>query len=137
MTTLEENPRKAKILIVDDHAIVRQGVMLLTNREPDLEVCYEASNGEEALAVLRTQEVALAIVDISLVGISGIELIKQISARYPRVPVLVMTMHDESLYWDWALRAGARGYVMKQEATEKVLQAGYPLKPGQLVISMG
>src|ERR1700733_6761116 len=107
-STISLLPTKACILIVDDHVIVRQGIAQLVNREPDLDVCQEAGDADSAIAVLRDTPVDLAIVDISLPGTSGIELVKLIRDMQPQLPVLVMSMHDEALYSDRAFRAGAK-----------------------------
>jgi DNA-binding NarL/FixJ family response regulator len=101
-STISQLPVKARILIVDDHVIVRQGIAQLVNREPDLDVCQEAGDADSAIAVLRETQVDLAIVDISLPGTSGIELVKLMRDAQPQLPVLVMSMHDEALYSDRA-----------------------------------
>ncbi len=134
-STISVLPVKARILIVDDHVIVRQGIAQLVNREPDLDVCEEAGDADSAVAVLRETAVDLAIVDISLPGTSGIELVKLIRDMQPQLPVLVMSMHDEALYSDRAFRAGAKGYVMKQEATEKLLAAIRKILNGGVYVS--
>jgi two-component system, NarL family, response regulator NreC len=134
-STISLLPKKARILIVDDHVIVRQGIAQLVNREPDLDVCQEAGDADSAQAVLRETAVDLAIVDISLPGTSGIELVKLIRDSNPNLPVLVMSMHDEALYSDRAFRAGAKGYVMKQEATEKLLAAIRKILNGGVYVS--
>lgn len=134
---------KSKILIVDDHPIVRQGIAQLINRESDLEVCGEAGDAEQAMEALNRSsangttrcDTDIAIVDMSLPGVSGIELIKTIHAHYPDMPVLVISMHDESLYAERVLRAGAKGYIMKQEATENVLTAIRQILHGEIYIS--
>lgn len=127
--------KKVRILIVDDHPIVRQGLAGLINHEPDLNVCAGADDAQQAIKVIRDQRPDMAIVDISLRGISGIELIKDIRVRFPRLPVLVLSMHDESLYAERALRAGARGYIMKAEATEKMVTAVRKVLSGELYLS--
>jgi DNA-binding NarL/FixJ family response regulator len=127
--------KRAKIVIVDDHPIVRQGISQLVNQESDLEICCQAGDMDSALAVMGACHHALAIVDISLAGVSGIELIKALHIKYPELPVLVMSMHDESLYAERALRAGARGYIMKQEATEKILTALRQILGGEIYVS--
>ena len=114
---------KIRILIVDDHPIVRRGLTQLINREKGLAVCGEAENAHKAMEAIKTLHPDMAIVDISLKESSGLELIKDIKALYPKMPILVVSMHDESVYAERVLRAGARGYVMKQEATEKVAKA--------------
>jgi DNA-binding NarL/FixJ family response regulator len=134
-STISPLPEKARIMIVDDHVIVRQGIAHLVNREPDLDVCCEAGDAESALAVLRSRTVDLAIVDISLPGTSGIELVKLLHQQQAELPVLMMSMHDEALYSDRAFRAGARGYVMKQEATEKLLMAIRKILNGGVYVS--
>ena len=134
-STISQLPVKARILIVDDHVIVRQGIAQLVNREPDLDVCQEAGDADSAIAVLRETQVDLAIVDISLPGTSGIELVKLMREAQPQLPVLVMSMHDEALYSDRAFRAGAKGYVMKQEATEKLLAAIRKILNGGVYVS--
>jgi DNA-binding NarL/FixJ family response regulator len=114
---------KTRVLVVDDHPIVRQGLALLINREPDLAVCGEAEEMQAALHEILTTHPDIVVVDISLSGPDGLELLKSIRTRHPHLPVLILSMHDESIYAERALRAGANGYIMKQEATEKVLEA--------------
>jgi len=127
--------KKTRIMIVDDHPIVRQGLTELINSESDLEVCAQAEDAHQALKLIREVHPDMAIVDISLKQTSGMELIKDINAQYPRLQVLALSMHDESLYAERALRAGARGYIMKQEATEKVVSAIRKAQDGQLYVS--
>ena len=122
-TKANELPRKTRIFIVDDHPIVREGLSLMMNREPDLMVCGEAEEATTALQAITTLHPDFLIVDISLNGPDGLELLKNIRSRFPSLPVLILSMHDESIYAERALRAGANGYIMKQEATEKVLVA--------------
>jgi DNA-binding NarL/FixJ family response regulator len=114
---------KSKVLVVDDHPIVRQGLTLLINREPDLIVCGEAEDAHTAMLSLTVTRPDILVVDISLNGPDGLDLLKNIRTRHPDLPVLILSMHDESIYAERALRAGAQGYIMKQEATEKVLVA--------------
>jgi DNA-binding NarL/FixJ family response regulator len=118
-----EAPAKRRIFIVDDHPIVREGLSLMMNREPDLMVCGEAEEAATALQAIASCRPDFLIVDISLNGPDGLELLKSIRVRFPNLPVLMLSMHDESIYAERALRAGANGYIMKQEATEKVLIA--------------
>lgn len=127
--------QKNRIFIVDDHPIVRKGLTQLINQEPDLTVCGEAENAEAALELLKKVKPDLAIVDISLRGIDGIELTRLIRARFENIPVLVVSMHDESLFAERALRAGARGYIMKQEAIEKMMEAIHKVLRGELYVS--
>ncbi|MHC5059521.1 MAG: response regulator [Planctomycetota bacterium] len=114
---------KKGILIVDDHVVVRQGLTLLINREDDLVVCAEADNVTTALETIEKQQVDLAVVDISLDGKSGIELTETIKSKYPDLPVLILSMHDEAVYAKRAFKAGARGYVTKREAAETIITA--------------
>jgi len=114
---------KSRILIVDDHTVVRQGLILLINQEPDLVVCAEAENAAEALKVVEEKQVDLAIIDISLDGTNGIQLTERIKSQYPNMPVLVLTMHDEALYVKRAFQAGAKGYVTKHEAADTIITA--------------
>lgn len=127
--------RKSRILIVDDHPIVRQGFAQLINQEPDLTVCAEVDTGARAFDAAGTATPDLAVVDIALPGASGLELIKNIKAAYPELRVLVLSMHDETLYAERALRAGAQGYIMKQEATDKVLEAIRRVLAGDVYLS--
>ena len=115
--------KKARVLVVDDHPIVRQGLALLINREHDLLVCGEAENAHKAMQSIAAAKPDILVVDISLNGPDGLDLLKDVRSRFPELPVLILSMHDESIYAERALRAGAQGYIMKQEATEKVLVA--------------
>src|ERR1700686_2557958 len=128
-------PRKNRILVVDDHPIVRQGLALLINQEADLVVCGEAEEAMGAMHVLASSKPDILIVDISLSGPDGIDLLKNIRNVYPALPVLILSMHDESIYAERALRAGANGYIMKQEATEKVLVALRRILNGEIYVS--
>jgi DNA-binding NarL/FixJ family response regulator len=127
--------RKHRILVVDDHAIVREGLTTIINQQPDLMVCGGAEDAQTALEGVAKLDPDLVIVDISLKGINGIELIKQIQKRDKKVPILVLSMHDESLYVERVLRAGARGYIMKQEGTEKVVTAIHTILGGEVCVS--
>jgi DNA-binding NarL/FixJ family response regulator len=118
-----DSPDAKRILIVDDHPLFRKGLEQLINSDGGLAVCGEAGNAAEAMEVIRKLNPDLAIVDLSLPGANGIELIKNIRAEFSKVPILVLSMHDESLYALRALRAGAEGYVMKHEAMANVIQA--------------
>jgi len=109
---------KQRILIVDDHAIVRLGMRQLIAAEPDLSICCEAETGEEALALALNAKPDLAIVDLSLGTMHGLELVRQLHQALPDMPVLVLSMHDEALFAERALRAGARGYMTKKGAIE-------------------
>jgi len=114
---------KSRVFVVDDHPIVRQGLALLINRESDLMVCGEAEDAQSALQSMANSQPDILIVDISLNGPDGLDLLKDIRTRCAELPVLILSMHDESIYAERALRAGAQGYIMKQEATDKVLVA--------------
>src|SRR5437879_3280878 len=116
---------KAKrIVIVDDHPLFRKGLEQLINSSDNaFNVCGEAGDAAEGMAVIRQLKPDLVIVDLSLPGANGIELIKNIRAEFEKLPVLILSMHDESLYALRALRAGAQGYVMKEEAVEHVVNA--------------
>lgn len=126
---------KKRIMVVDDHPIVRQGLALLINREPDMVVCGEAEEAAGAMHVLNSSRPDVLIVDISLNGPDGLDLLKNIRSIHPTLPVLILSMHDESLYAERALRAGSNGYIMKQEATEKVLVALRRILSGEIYVS--
>jgi DNA-binding NarL/FixJ family response regulator len=126
---------KKRVLIVDDHPILRKGLSLLINSEPDLTVVAEAENAQQALEKIAAHKPDMLIVDISLPGIDGIELIKTVKLNHRDLPALVVSMHDESLFAERALRAGARGYIMKQEALEKVLVAIRRVLAGEIFVS--
>jgi DNA-binding NarL/FixJ family response regulator len=126
---------KYRILIVDDHPLFRHGIGDLINAESDLEVCGEADNSPSALEGIRNLSPDLVTIDISLRGTNGIELLKSIRAEHPKLPLLVLSMHDESLYALRALRAGARGYIMKQEALDRVMSAIRQVLRGELYVS--
>jgi DNA-binding NarL/FixJ family response regulator len=128
-------PPKIKILLVDDHPLVREGVANLIHQQPDLEVCGEAASEPQALQLIGAVQPDVAVVDISLENGSGLELIKNIKAMHPGVAMLALSMHDESLYAERALRAGARGYLMKREAAKKVIQGIRAVLAGQLFVS--
>lgn len=114
---------RTRIIIVDDHPLMRCGFRALISDEPDLEVCEEASNAEEALQLIERDQLDLAVVDIALDGQNGLELIKRIKARDSRIKVLVVSMYEASLFAERCLRAGAMGYVNKEEATDTVVEA--------------
>lgn len=128
-------PTKKRILVVDDHPITRQGLALLIRAEADLMVCGEAENAQQALAALNPPLPDLILTDITMPGKSGLELIKDIRVLHPNIPVLVMSMHDESLYAERVLRAGANGYIMKSEGGSKVLEAIRQILQGQISVS--
>jgi DNA-binding NarL/FixJ family response regulator len=127
--------RKMRVILVDDHPIVRQGLTQLLQHDPDLAVVGEAESPVEALKVIDDLKPDIALVDITLKDASGIELVKDIRVRHPQLPVLVLSMHDESFYAERVLRAGARGYVTKEEAPEKVLNAIKRVLAGEIYVS--
>ena len=131
----KQDGNKAKVFLVDDHPIVRQGLAELINHEDDLEVCGQAEDAREALKEIKKQQPDMVIVDLSLKETSGVELIKDIKSQYTGLPVLALSMHDESIYAERALRAGARGYIMKQEATDEVISAIRKVLSGQIYAS--
>ncbi len=127
---------KAKVALVDDHAMLRQGMATLINMEPDLEVCFEAGDGGEALAKLKENDsVDIVLLDVSLKTVSGFEVIKSIHALTPSLSVLFVSMHDETVYAERALHAGARGYVMKQEQGEVLVTAIREVLKGNVYLS--
>lgn len=126
---------KRKIFLVDDHPLVREWLTTLIHQQPDLMVCGEAESASQALEGISTQKPDVAIVDISLKGASGIELIKNLKSLRPSVAIIVLTMHDESLYAERALRAGARGYIMKRETAKRIIAAIRDVLEGKLYVS--
>jgi DNA-binding NarL/FixJ family response regulator len=126
---------KKRIVVVDDHPIVRQGLTLMINREEDLMVCGEAEEAMGAIHVMASARPDVLILDISLNGPDGLDLLKHLRATHPSLPVLILSMHDELIYAERALRAGANGYIMKQEATEKVLVAVRRILGGEIYVS--
>jgi DNA-binding NarL/FixJ family response regulator len=131
----DPNAGKARILVVDDHAIVRQGLMQLINRESDMCVCGDAETAADALKLIALLSPDVAIVDVSLKEDSGLELVKDIRIRHPKLAVLILSMHDETFYAERFLRAGARGYIMKEVATEKLLIALHRVLAGEVYLS--
>src|SRR3984957_12390962 len=126
---------KKTVFIVDDHPLLRQGLALLINREPDLMVCGEAEEAHTAMQEIAAKNPDILIADISLNGPDGLELLKNLRALYPNLPVLILSMHDESVYAERSLRARANGYIMKAEATEKVLVAVRRILGGDIYLS--
>ncbi len=131
----QSNGPKYKILVVDDHPIVRRGLMQMISREPNFQVCCQAEDAPQAMRFIETCDHDAAIIDISLKGSSGIELIKNIRSQKNHIPILVLSMHEESVYAERSLRAGANGYVMKHEAPDKVMQAIREIIDGKLYVS--
>jgi DNA-binding NarL/FixJ family response regulator len=127
--------KKVTILLVDDHPIVRQGMARLIDQEGDMNVCGEAEDADQALEQVRKLNPDVAIIDVSLKESNGLELVKQIKSEFEDMPMLVLSMHDEAMYAPRALRAGAMGYVMKQEAPQKVVIAIRRLLKGEIYLS--
>jgi DNA-binding NarL/FixJ family response regulator len=126
---------KTRIFIVDDHALIRRGLATLIGAEADMEVCGQAEDAATALNQIIKIQPDLIIVDISLKGNSGLELIKNIKAFSPKIQILVLSMHHESIYALRVLKAGARAYVMKQDVVNKVIDAVRRIRNGQLYVS--
>lgn len=127
--------KKTRIMIVDDHPIMRHGLAQLIDAQTELEVCSWAGTVAEALRAIASDPPDLALVDISLPDRNGLELLKDITALHPEVKVLMVSMHDESLYAERALRAGARGYIMKEEAADKLIEAIRIVLAGRIYVS--
>jgi DNA-binding NarL/FixJ family response regulator len=127
--------KKCRVLLVDDHPIIRQGLALLIDREADLSVCGEADGAHSAFHAITTLRPDIVVLDISLNGPDGLDVLKEIRMKSSSVPVLILSMHDESIYAERAMRAGANGYIMKQEATEKVLVAIRRILQGEVYLS--
>ena len=126
---------KKRVMVIDDHPVVRQGLALLINRESDLVVCGEAEEATGAMHMLASARPDVLIVDISLNGPDGLDLLRNVRTTHPTLPVLILSMHDESIYAERALRAGANGYIMKQEATGNVLVALRRILKGEIYVS--
>jgi DNA-binding NarL/FixJ family response regulator len=126
---------KAQVVVVDDHPLFRERLCQLINNESDLEICGEAETAQQALEIIRERVPSLAIVDITLKTSSGLELIKSIKALSIAVPVLVLSMHDEALYAERAIRAGASGYITKSREAEHVLAAVRAVLDGKIYLS--
>ena len=134
-TGTRRDESKAKILLVDDHALVRLGIAQLIRQQPDLTVCAQAEDAPEAMEAIATASPDLAVVDLTLKSTDGLELVKNIRARYPRLPVLVLSVHSEALYAELSLRAGAKGYLMKNEPLDQILAAIRRVLAGGVYVS--
>lgn len=130
-----ETAEKKKVFIVDDHPLIREGITQLLNCESDLTVSGEASDMPEALQKIKELVPDLAIIDINLKGCSGLELTSTLHALYPNLPILILSMHDESLYIDRVLKAGAKGFLMKDEAPNHVITAIRQILNGEIYVS--
>ena len=123
------------ILVVDDHPIVRQGLRSLFETEADFHICGEADNARDALKQFEQSRPDVLVVDISLKGTDGLELTKSIRALDPEIPILIMSMHDEKLYAERAIRAGANGYIMKQQVSDNIVDAVRHVLRGDIYVS--
>jgi DNA-binding NarL/FixJ family response regulator len=135
MSKTPDTPRKKRILLVEDHPTTRMGLRLMINGEDDLEVCGEAGNAAEGLDAAIRLSPTLVVTDVTLPGRSGLELVQDLAARCPRIPVLVVSMHPESTFARRALEIGARGYIMKSESGEAILQAIRTVLRGRIYLS--
>ncbi|HTN76890.1 MAG TPA: response regulator transcription factor [Pirellulaceae bacterium] len=132
---MSSRPAKVKILVVDDHPLVRQGLSMRIEMEPDWEVCGEAAGVDDALSLAAQTNPDLMLIDISLKGGHGIDLVKQVKSRHPVIKMLVISGFQESLYAERALRAGALGYINKQDSNEKLISAIQTVLAGQRFVS--
>jgi DNA-binding NarL/FixJ family response regulator len=135
MATGDNKRGKIRVMVVDDHELMRAGLIQLIEQESDMQVTAQAADVHGALELLEKQDVDVAVVDISLRDSSGIELIKDIRIRRPKLPALVLSMHSESFYAERVLRAGARGYVTKDEASTKVIIGLRAVLAGEVYVS--
>lgn len=134
-TSDQQHAATSTVLIVDDHPVLRRGLAALIESESDLVVCGEAATGKEALDLVCAKQPDAVIVDITLEGSDGLALIKTMRSRHPNVPALVLSMHDESAYAERSLRAGAKGYVMKQQLDDTVIVALRCILAGEMYMS--
>jgi DNA-binding NarL/FixJ family response regulator len=135
MSAKPQAGKKTRVLIVDDHPMIREGLASLLATQPDIEFCGEAETAAQALEMIPVKRPAIVIADITLPGKSGIELIKDIAAMYPEVATLAVSMHDESVYAERVLRAGARGYIMKKEGGKRIIEAIRKVVAGEVAVS--
>jgi len=131
----DKSGSRHRVFIVDDHPLVREGLANLINQQSDLVVCGQAEDAAQALAGIGASRAELALIDISLKTASGLELVKDLKVHHPDVALIVLSMHDETLYAERAIRAGARGYVMKRETTKEVLTAIRRVLQGDVYVS--
>jgi DNA-binding NarL/FixJ family response regulator len=120
---MEIKMSRSKILLVDDHPVVLEGLTQFINNEPDLTVCAIASDASQAMELIASHAPDLVVADLSLSGRLGLELIKDLAVQYPSIPILVLSIHDESVWAERVLRAGAEGYIMKSQATGRITEA--------------
>ena len=135
MTQTKEQPRQTRVFIVDDHPLVREWLTNLINQEPGLSVAAEADHAAAALEAIASCAPDIAIIDLSLGATSGLELIKDLKVRSPSLTIVVLSMHDEALYAERALRAGARGYVMKRETSKNIIACIRSVLRGEIYVS--
>jgi DNA-binding NarL/FixJ family response regulator len=127
--------KKIRILLVEDHKVVREGMMRIINQEKDMQVSGEAGDAREALRSIEKQRPDMVITDISMTGMNGIEFLKHLKTQYPDIPAIVLSMHDEALYAERALRAGALAFVMKRESSDEVMAAIRKASRGEFHVS--
>jgi len=127
--------KKSRIFIVDDHAIIREGLTMIINQEEDFEVCGQSEDAAKALKMIKELKPDLVIIDITLKDSSGIELVSDLKRVECDIPALILSMHDESFYADRAIKAGARGYVMKQETYKNLIKAIRKILSGKIYLS--
>ncbi len=132
---VKQRSAKKRVIIVDDHPSMRKGLAQLINQESDLQTCGEAGNIPEALLVIESLKPDIVMVDLVLKDASGLDLIKDLKKNFPSLPILVLSMQNESVYAERALRAGARGYIMKEETTENVVEALRQVLRGEVYLS--
>jgi DNA-binding NarL/FixJ family response regulator len=130
-------PIRKRVLLVDDHPMMRAGLAQLINRQPDMVVCAEAGNPSEVFNLLSQGDPHLMLTDLTMPGRGGIEFIKDLAALHPDLPILVVSMHDEVVYAERCLRAGAKGYIMKESGSENLLIALRRVLEGQTYVSAG
>jgi DNA-binding NarL/FixJ family response regulator len=138
MTTnncLTTDQMQSRLLVVDDHPMTRYGIVRLIEQQPDLVVCGEAENASRALAAIRDLKPQVVLADLTMPGGEGLEFVKDMRSLHPEIAVLVVSMHDEALYAERALRAGARGYIMKNEGGEKLVEAIRQVLQGKTYVS--
>jgi DNA-binding NarL/FixJ family response regulator len=135
VTTAQSPLYGKKILIVDDHPVVREGLSLLLTSRENLVMCQQAGDASGAMQSIAASGADMVILDISLGGIDGVALARNIKDRYPAIPILVLSLHDESLFAERALRAGARGYIMKNESSPKIMEAVLRVLCGEIYLS--
>jgi DNA-binding NarL/FixJ family response regulator len=135
MNASQDVPSRKQILVVDDHPMMRAGLTQLISKQPSMEVCREASGPAEAMAMIPQQRLDLIIADLTMKGGGGLEFIKDVRALYENIPVLVVSMHDEKIYAERCLRAGASGYIMKEESAEHLIAAIQRVLDGGVYLS--